>query len=491
MIRRISRRSVCLLICDAGAIFAAFLCGSYLRRGALDFQYVVQPIVWLSCAALIGAFYIFDLYSPFKYFKPAQTAIEIFYSVFVGSLILAAISYFDRTFSIARPIFVLAVGFSALFVFCVRLLYTVLFRFRLFDKRTVIIGTGSLAYEIAKLIRRTSHSGLNVLGLVGVESHQNLPSAPQASDSTSSHHLFAPPLGGIGLSGQEQVVESVYTQVVEPATHRNPRYILPLLGTTSDLLSLVSFYDIQLVVLAAEHGEGSSESDLMRALFRQPVQVMSAIQLFEKLEKSVPCRLVNEHYVLTLIEQAKTKPYLKVKRMLDILLSLLLFVFLLPVLIMTVLLLSFQDVRRIFFVQKRIGKNRHPFQLIKFRSMIETSDGKKVISGLGEWLRKYRIDELPQMVNVLKGDMSLVGPRPETDQFIERSYRYIPSYHALFAVKPGITGWAQVNFKHTTSERGYEKKFCYDLYYLKNFSLALDLSVLLKTIGIIILGKGR
>lgn len=436
---------MCLLVCDVGAVFAAFLCGTYLRVGALEFRYVVQPIVWLSYIAFIGSFYIFDLYSPFKYFRPVQTAVEIFYSVFVGSLILAAASYFDRSLLIARPIFVMAVCFLVLFVFCIRMLYDLLFRFRLFDKRTVIVGAGPLEYEVARLIRRTSYSGIRVLGLIGVAS----------------------------------------------SSHEKKGSTLPILGTTSELLRVINLHNVQLVILAMELSETSSESDMIGTLFNQPVQVVSAIQLFEKLERSVPCRLVNEHYILTLIEEAKRKQYLKVKRMLDVLCSLVLLVVLLPVSLLTVLLLSFQDMKRIFFVQKRIGRNRHPFQLFKFRSMIQGGDGKKIISGLGKWLRKYRIDELPQIVNVLKGDMSLVGPRPETDNFIERSYRYIPSYHAIFALRPGITGWAQVNFKHTTSERGYEKKFCYDLYYLKNFSLTLDVSVLLKTIGIILRGKGR
>ena len=106
-------------------------------------------------------------------------------------------------------------------------------------------------------------------------------------------------------------------------------------------------------------------------------------------------------------------------------------------------------------------------------------------------MRKYRIDEIPQLFNVIKGDMSLIGPRPEIPYFVEKCRKRVPFYDAVFAVKPGLTGWAQVNYGYTRSLKDYKEKFRYNLYYLKNISLILDLLILLRTIRIILLGKGQ
>ena len=113
------------------------------------------------------------------------------------------------------------------------------------------------------------------------------------------------------------------------------------------------------------------------------------------------------------------------------------------------------------------------------------------VTSLGRILRKFRIDELPQFLNVLKGNMSLIGPRPETDYFVKHCRRMIPYYDIIFTLRPGISGWAQVNFGHISDFKDYPKKFCFNVYYLKNISLELDLQIFLKTIRIILLGKGK
>jgi lipopolysaccharide/colanic/teichoic acid biosynthesis glycosyltransferase len=115
---------------------------------------------------------------------------------------------------------------------------------------------------------------------------------------------------------------------------------------------------------------------------------------------------------------------------------------------------------------------------------------EKKVTRFGKWLRKFRIDEFLQLFNVLKGDMSLIGPRPEIAHFVEKCRQKIPCYEVIHSLKPGLTGWAQVKYKHTTSDEDYMTKFCYNLYYLKNISLTLDLAILLKTVRIVLLGQG-
>jgi lipopolysaccharide/colanic/teichoic acid biosynthesis glycosyltransferase len=152
----------------------------------------------------------------------------------------------------------------------------------------------------------------------------------------------------------------------------------------------------------------------------------------------------------------------------------------------------------VFFKQTRIGRNHEPFQLYKLRTMRADATGSRYtqpgdarITRVGRFLRASRLDEFPQMWNVLIGDMSLIGPRAEWDKLVEDYERDIACYHFRHLVKPGITGWAQVNYPYGASREDTVRKLEYDLYYVKHFSFRLDATIVLKTIHIILFGKGR
>ena len=154
----------------------------------------------------------------------------------------------------------------------------------------------------------------------------------------------------------------------------------------------------------------------------------------------------------------------------------------------------------VFYRQQRVGKNGVPFRLWKFRTMRpETADAtasRQVtadddrVTRIGRVIRKLRIDELPQLFSVLKGDMSLVGPRPERQYFVEQLTRDIPFYAVRHSVKPGVTGWAQVRYHYAGSLSDTTEKLQYDLYYVKNHSLFLDFVILFETVGVVLTGKG-
>jgi lipopolysaccharide/colanic/teichoic acid biosynthesis glycosyltransferase len=152
-----------------------------------------------------------------------------------------------------------------------------------------------------------------------------------------------------------------------------------------------------------------------------------------------------------------------------------------------------------FFVQTRVGKNHAPFRLLKLRTMrpaaaggeLYTQPGDARITRVGRFLRNTRIDELPQLWNVLCGEMSLIGPRAEWDRLVDQYEQQIPCYHFRHLVKPGITGWAQVNYPYGASMADTIRKLEYDLYYIRHFSFLLDATIVLKTIHIMLFGKGR
>ena len=165
---------------------------------------------------------------------------------------------------------------------------------------------------------------------------------------------------------------------------------------------------------------------------------------------------------------------------------------------LTGLAVWFEDRGPVFFKQTRIGKNREPFSVYKFRSMRQNVTGipyaqiaDNRITKVGRFLRSNRLDELPQVLNVIKGEMSLIGPRAEWDRLVADYEQQIPCYHFRHLVRPGITGWAQVNYPYGANIGDTLRKLEYDLYYIRHFSFRLDASIVLKTFHVMLFGKGR
>lgn len=189
-----------------------------------------------------------------------------------------------------------------------------------------------------------------------------------------------------------------------------------------------------------------------------------------------------------------------IKRVFDIIASLLLLIVTLPVMLLTALLIIIEDGRPVFYRQERIGLAGKVYRVIKFRSMFNDAEkgGKPQwavtddprVTRVGKIIRKLRIDELPQIINVLKGEMSFVGPRPERPHFVDILTAQVPYYNLRHSIKPGITGWAQVRYPYGASIEDAIEKLQYDLYYVKNHSLFLDFIILINTVGVVLLSKG-
>ena len=187
------------------------------------------------------------------------------------------------------------------------------------------------------------------------------------------------------------------------------------------------------------------------------------------------------------------------KRLLDLVLSIVGLVVLIPLFVLVAALIRLDTPGPIFYRQMRVGLRSQPYMIWKFRSMrqdaerngpscAEVNDPR--ISRVGWWLRKTRIDELPQLFNVLKGEMSLVGPRPERPVFVDKLRTQIPYYDIRHTVRPGITGWAQVKFRYAASQEDSHMKLQYDLYYVKHLSFLLDLKIMMHTIRVVLFGEG-
>jgi exopolysaccharide biosynthesis polyprenyl glycosylphosphotransferase len=230
------------------------------------------------------------------------------------------------------------------------------------------------------------------------------------------------------------------------------------------------------------------------------VPVIEFSRLSEEFTGKIPVSVINESWFLENLQEFNKLGFEIFKRALDVTAALILGTIALllgPLIAVAIKLDSKGDV---LFRQTRTGKGGREFRLIKFRTMTQdaeahgaqwASERDNRITRVGAFMRKTRIDELPQLWNVIKGEMSLVGPRPERPEFVEKLAESIPFYGARHLVKPGLTGWAQINFRYGASIDDSMEKLQHDLYYLKNRSVSLELSILLKTIGTVLRYEGR
>ena len=232
------------------------------------------------------------------------------------------------------------------------------------------------------------------------------------------------------------------------------------------------------------------------------LQFYNYLEFYEMYENKLPVSHLSSKWFL---ENSGFEIYynnfnLKAKRLLDLIFAIIIGICTLPLMIMAAIIVKLESKGPIFFVQERIGEGNKKFNIVKFRSM--TTDAEKNgpqwaskndnrVTRWGKIMRATRIDELPQLWNVLRGEMSFVGPRPEREYFIQQLEKEIPYYNLRHTVKPGLTGWAQVMYPYGASVEDAYRKLQYDLYYIKHHDIIFDIKVLLKTITIVIFGKGR
>jgi exopolysaccharide biosynthesis polyprenyl glycosylphosphotransferase len=241
---------------------------------------------------------------------------------------------------------------------------------------------------------------------------------------------------------------------------------------------------------------------LVRTQF-QRTRVYTLESFYEAHWRHVPVQSIDPFWPLQMgFQLARNSPYHYLKRLCDVAFASTLLVICSPLLVLIAIAICLVDGRPILFKQLRVGREGELFTAYKFRTMrfdapngdaedIYTRENDPRITRVGRWLRKLRLDELPQVWNVLRGDMSLIGPRAEWIKCAERYEQKIPFYHFRHLVKPGITGWAQVNYPYGESDEDAIEKLKYDLYYIRHYSLKLDAMIVLKTVHTVLFGKGR
>jgi len=430
-----------------------------LRHVELDFVTagVLLSIYW------VVIFVIGGLYKRLYLVSRLDEFFKVLKSTVLGALILYFAWDFtsDESFSANRQIivyyWVIVFVISALNRFIIRTIQRVYAQHGKGLHRTIIIGTGKNAKVAHDDLIRNKTLGMEVLGYIQVNGKAVDPDSGISEVDVIGH------LDDISSIIEERKIQDVLV-AVEPSRRK-------------DLVSVISKVD---------------HPDITLKLLPDFYQLVSGLNK------------TNQIFGMPLIEiSPEPMPLweMGVKRMLDIVVSLIVLILGLPFIAILALIIKLDSSGPIIYKQTRVGKNGKPFTMYKLRTMYEDAESKTGpmwaqendprITRVGYWLRKLRLDEIPQLVNVLKGSMSLVGPRPERPHFVDQFKHQIPLYTRRLRVRPGITGWAQVKWKYDSSLDDVKEKTKYDLFYVENISLTMDLKILIITILTVIKGKGQ
>ena len=317
----------------------------------------------------------------------------------------------------------------------------------------------------------------------------------------------------MGVVEKERVVfvgENDYTQDLLESVKKDGQYVFAASLNNTDMKALgkeiVEMYKTKKFDVLVDFtdkllGDPKLTGKLLQYKL-EGLQYYNYLEFYETYENKLPISHLSPKWFLenTGFEIYHNNFNLKAKRLLDLFFAMLIGIFAAPVIILAAIIVKLESKGPVFFIQERIGEGNRKFNIVKFRSM--TTDAEKDgpqwaskndnrVTKFGKIMRATRIDELPQLWNVLRGEMSFVGPRPEREFFIQQLEKEIPYYNLRHTVKPGLTGWAQVMYPYGASVEDAYRKLQYDLYYIKHHSIPFDVKVLLKTVTIVIFGKGR
>ena len=303
---------------------------------------------------------------------------------------------------------------------------------------------------------------------------------------------------------QEDIINTLDYNYVGYISNNKSRATKYLIGNYSQMEEIISKKEIDVLVIVKDIKSPSFKKYLKRIfdLKINGLKIINYEEFNEEIQKKIDINQINEEWLLQSngFDILSNEMQKNIKRGMDIILALILMVFLSPLALITAIIIKIESKGPVIFKQTRIGENMKPFRVYKFRSMRMhdpkkhsryTLDNDARVTKFGKFMRKTRIDELPQLWNILKGTMSFIGPRPEWDILAKDYARKINHYNLRHLIKPGITGWAQVMFPYGENLEDAKKKLEYDLYYLKHQDFILDVLIVMKTAKAVLLGKGK
>jgi len=453
----IGRRPVVLAVCETVAITLAVWLGSWLvlgREATLVFSGATLPKALLITLVCQVSLYYADLYE-LRVGDHRELFVGIVHALSATSFVLAAIYFWAPSLEIAPRVFVASVFFVMMSVAGCRFAFEWLMGHTGPRERLLVVGTGPGAVSLAReLFDRRQELGVEIVGFID----------PDPS------RVGAP--------------------VINPG----------VIGTIEDVPSIVRARNVNRVVVSLGDERGKLPMDTLLEMKLQGVSFDHLASVYEELTGKIAVQNLRPSWLIFSEGFRNSRWVASAKRLIDLAAALSGLLVAAPIMALVALAVRLTSPGPVLYSQQRVGRQGRLFTVYKFRSMRQDAEAATGavwaqkndvrVTPIGRFMRKTRLDELPQLWNVLVGDMSLVGPRPERPEFVQRLTEQIPFFGMRHVVRPGLTGWAQVRYSYGASVEDAMQKLQYDLFYIKNLSIALDLFIILSTIKTVILRKG-
>jgi sugar transferase (PEP-CTERM system associated) len=430
----------------AGSILvAAVMHGAPTDSGGVIWRTLLATTMYQLC------FYYNDLYDLTLVDSQGELLVRVLQATGAGAIALAVVSLVVPSLMIGYGIFVTSLGLTLIAVPLWRYTFDGLTRDRLLEQRVLIVGTGETARTLARAITGQRNFAYRLVGFVD---EQDAPRTVRRRD---------------------------------------------VLGTVGDLDRLIAECQVDRVVVSLSDRRGHLPIEPLLKAKLSGVRVEDATTTYERLTGKILIDDLKPSWLIFGDGFHASRATRAVKRMLDLALAVVGLTFAAPLMVLTAAAVTVESQGPVLYWQERVGEHGRPFMLCKFRSMrMDAERGTPVwaaehderVTYVGRFIRLTRLDELPQLWNVLRGDMSFVGPRPERPFFVRQLAAAIPFYMERHTVKPGLTGWAQVKYRYGSSVEDAKEKLRYDLYYVKHMSVVFDLTIVIDTVKVIASGRG-
>ena len=456
--RRISRRKALLVAAESALIVAAVWLAAYVRFGQWMPEVMAEDNgLWkalLIAAVCQVCLYYSDLYDFRRIADRKELLARIIQALGGASFVLAAVYFWFPATMMGRGVFFLAAGFVTVFVVGWRIAFEWLSTRVGPRQRLLLVGTGAAAIKLEReLLERRQALGVEIVGFVDADPNSATPR----------------PLDGVKV-----------------------------IGRIEDIPAIVKARSVDRVVVSLADARGKLPMDKLLEMKLQGVSFDHLASVYEEFTGKIAVENLRPSWLIFSSGFHETRARRAAKRAIDVMTAAIGLLVAAPIMLVVGLLVRLTSPGPVLFRQTRVGRNGRLFTLYKFRSMradaeavtgpVWAQPGDTRVTPVGRFLRMSRLDELPQLWNVLIGDMSLVGPRPERPEFVEQLTRDIRFYGQRHVVRPGVTGWAQVRYKYGASKEDALEKLQYELYYIKNMSIALDIVIMFHTFKTIISG---